>query len=302
MSKDKRFGLRMVLCAGLLGYVAASGGMALADDFEDGDAVGWTVIEGSDWSVRGPAHGGSYALWFEGRRPGNTGTDGVVDIGQTLNEMTCWFRIDTWYGDFDYCPRYVNSSNYIWVGIRPTTSDDRPERIQLVQNGVRTVLATHAPSVTLGTWNKLQVTYDPLAGEIQVWLNDAPHVSASGAVNIGGTSAIRVHANAAIDDFDGIVTPADQIAAILTFFEAAVEAGTLEGSGPGKSAPHRLNAIRNMLMETRVLIEMQSFDEAYMQVSQALQKTDGELRPPDFIKGPAAAALAAMLEELTGSL
>jgi len=96
--------------------------------------------------------------------------------------------------------------------------------------------------------------------------------------------------------------PSEQIANILAFFDTSVEEGTLAGDGPSKSAEKRLNALRNMLNAAGDLIEHELFQEACQQLLDAYKKTDGQLRPPDFVKGEAAPELANMIQALRTSL
>jgi hypothetical protein len=58
----------------------------------------------------------------------------------------------------------------------------------------------------------------------------------------------------------------------------------------------------NMLIEAKTLIDADEFAAAYEQVMDIWKKTDGALRPPDFVEGPASASIAEMLAALAGSL
>lgn len=103
----------------------------------------------------------------------------------------------------------------------------------------------------------------------------------------------------------GVVTevpPGQQIAAIISFFHDSVTAGTLEGSGPGSSAAGRLGALRNMLEAADDLIAQGAIADACVQLQDALRRTDGNPRPPDFVSGTAAAELASRIATLLNSL
>jgi hypothetical protein len=100
----------------------------------------------------------------------------------------------------------------------------------------------------------------------------------------------------------GEVPPSEQIAAILDFVADSVAGGTLVGDGPGKSAPHRLNAFENMLEAAGDLIEGAYLEAACQQLSDACRRTDGQLKPPDFVAGEATPELAAMIEQLMTDL
>ena len=96
--------------------------------------------------------------------------------------------------------------------------------------------------------------------------------------------------------------PEGQIAAILSFTDASVEAGTLTGDGPGSSAGNRLNALQDMIEACGDLIEDELYEEACGQLAAALKKCDGQPKPPDFVTGPAALVLRSMIEVLRTTL
>ena len=96
--------------------------------------------------------------------------------------------------------------------------------------------------------------------------------------------------------------PEGQIAAILAFIKASVEAGTLFGDGPGNSAGNRLNAFINMIEATGDLIEDGLYAEACGQLGAALKKCDGRPSPPDFVAGEAVEVLKGMIEVLRTTL
>jgi beta propeller repeat protein len=96
--------------------------------------------------------------------------------------------------------------------------------------------------------------------------------------------------------------PSEQIADIIAYFDASVDDGTLWGDGPGNSADNRLNALRNMIEAAGDLIDDGLIIEASQQLLDAYQKCDGELKPPDFVSGPAAVELANLIQNLLNSL
>ena len=101
---------------------------------------------------------------------------------------------------------------------------------------------------------------------------------------------------------EGGLSPSEQIANILDFFEKSVNDGTLVGGSPGKSAEHRLNALRNMLKAAGNHIENGVMGEACQQLLAAYRKTDGQSKPPDFVTGVAAPQLASLIQDLMDSL
>jgi hypothetical protein len=98
------------------------------------------------------------------------------------------------------------------------------------------------------------------------------------------------------------LTPEEQIERILRFFDRAVDEGTLQGEGQGKSSQNRLNALRDMLEVAADLVEAGAYESACGQLMAAYQKTDGDPTPPDFVSGPAAPELAIMILELMDTL
>ncbi|HUW18724.1 MAG TPA: choice-of-anchor D domain-containing protein [Sedimentisphaerales bacterium] len=100
----------------------------------------------------------------------------------------------------------------------------------------------------------------------------------------------------------GELTPSEQIAETIDFFDDSAAEGTLVGDGPGQSGENRMNALKNMIEAVQVLIDGGSFRAACGQLSAVYAKTDGMPKPPDFVTGDAAAELASKIEELMTSL
>ena len=95
-------------------------------------------------------------------------------------------------------------------------------------------------------------------------------------------------------ELDVVCEPTIEI--ILNFFDQAVTAGTLFGSGPGKSADGRLYALRSMLVAAKELIDSGNMEEACGQLKAAYKKCDGD--KPDFVDGAAAPELSEKILEL----
>lgn len=104
---------------------------------------------------------------------------------------------------------------------------------------------------------------------------------------------------------EGVVTsvpPAEQIAAILVYFDQAVARGDLEGSGPGRSASGRLGALRNMIEAAGEDIQLGDIDGACKTLENVLDRLDGLSPPPDFASGIAAAELIQQINTLRETL
>jgi hypothetical protein len=103
------------------------------------------------------------------------------------------------------------------------------------------------------------------------------------------------------DQAFSVTLAVNPIAEILDFMDSSIEDGDLLGIGPGRSASNRLNALRNMIVTAGELIEGGFYEEACRQLDDAYLKCDGlnpPDSPPDFVNGPAAPALAAMILNL----
>ena len=92
------------------------------------------------------------------------------------------------------------------------------------------------------------------------------------------------------------------IADILYFMDDAVIDERLFGTGSGRSAEGRMNAVYEKLGEADRLIEEELIGEAYGQLREVYRRTDGESRPPDFVAGPAATELAELIQYLADYL
>jgi hypothetical protein len=98
------------------------------------------------------------------------------------------------------------------------------------------------------------------------------------------------------------LTPAEQIDALLDFIDESVAAGSLVGSGLGRSGEHRLGALLNMIEAASGLVDAGHTDGACTQFSTVLRRTDGLLLPPDFVEGEAATEVAERVRTLLSDL
>jgi hypothetical protein len=103
-------------------------------------------------------------------------------------------------------------------------------------------------------------------------------------------------------EYVDLLTPSEEADNILRFIDYAVSDGVLEGEGKGRSAKGRLTAFINKIESARRLIESGSVSDACDQLSDALQRTDGQTPPPDFVGGEAAPEVMDMIGELMTAL
>jgi beta propeller repeat protein len=97
-------------------------------------------------------------------------------------------------------------------------------------------------------------------------------------------------------------SPEEQVEEVLDYIDTSIDAGTLEGSGPGNSANNRLQALINMIEAAGDLITAGSYEEACAQLWSAYLKCDGDTPPPDFVSGEAVAEVALMILDLRADL
>ena len=97
-------------------------------------------------------------------------------------------------------------------------------------------------------------------------------------------------------------TPQEFADDIVAFMDASALSGELAGTGRGNSATKRLNALRNMIIMAKALIDQGDIPAACVQLQDAYEKTDGNTTPPDLVSGDAAEELAGMIQELMSSL
>ena len=113
------------------------------------------------------------------------------------------------------------------------------------------------------------------------------------------------HANYTIGFRVASIHEPDPIQEILGFIEQSVADGTLVPVKEGKAGRGQLGALINMIEAAGNLIDANDpnlLADICGQLHAALGKTDGQDPPPDFVTGPAAPQLAAMIEEFMDSL
>jgi hypothetical protein len=139
------------------------------------------------------------------------------------------------------------------------------------------------------------------------WLRAAPPAARPVSLTRAARPAYSTDPNApdllfGLFDNVRVTSLPETIGEVLEFFDDAVEDGTLMGSGPGGSADGRLSALHNKIEAAMALIDAGDIAGACMELSDAYLRTDGVSPPPDFVEGPAAAELAALLLALMDDL
>lgn len=143
----------------------------------------------------------------------------------------------------------------------------------------------------------------PVAGSMDISVTFAPQIAGQAANTLLITTGSgQFQVALAGQGVATSVPPQQQIADILAFFDASVQQGSLNGNGPGNSGAGRRNALRNMLEAAGDLIQQGRIADACRQLLDALDRTDGNPRPPDFVTGPAGLELADRIRALRTAL
>ena len=89
---------------------------------------------------------------------------------------------------------------------------------------------------------------------------------------------------------------------VLTFFDDKVADGTLVGVGSGRSANKKRDNFRNMIVKSYDLLANQDITGACKQLLDAMNRCDGEKKPPDFVEGEARYDLWILIDDLRVSI
>jgi hypothetical protein len=159
---------------------------------------------------------------------------------------------------------------------------------------------TSAPGLPLelpaGESVNMDVTFAPsAAGPSEAYLNIVTN-------DAGGEDDLFIHLTGVGVEPEPSDDPAAMMAALLDFFDESVAAGMLSGIGPGRSAEHRLDAYRVMLVITANLIDRKANLLACFALQVVRNKADGAPRPPDFVDGPAREGLVARIDGVRDAL
>jgi hypothetical protein len=122
-------------------------------------------------------------------------------------------------------------------------------------------------------------------------------ISSNTAYTIGSPS----YATVTITDDDTSSPVVDMMADTLTFFYLSVDDGSLQGVGTGRGRK-ALASMQNLLETAYALIVDGYYDDACVQLTDALSRCDGDNYIPDYVSGAATATLAGMIQEVINGL
>lgn len=169
-------------------------GVIFFDDFEDGNADGWTVLRGS-WSL-----GSGYQSKFSYGPTSSHDNRSLYPLQASYGTYTYYLKLTgPSYGDGDFFFQYANDRNYYWVSICPRGGDTN-DRIDRVVNGQRTTLVQKRPTISRNQWHKVTINRSA-RGDIEVFLNDTLHLKANdNAITSPGNIIFRFWCQGSIDN------------------------------------------------------------------------------------------------------
>nr|MDT0660105.1 fibronectin type III domain-containing protein [Micromonospora sp. DSM 115978] len=169
------------------------------DDFEDGDAAGWSRA-GGQWSVvtDGSTHAYRQRSGSAATRA-SAGDLGWTDYGVTARvKPTAFGTAQSWAG---LLARVNSNTNYYYLALRSNSSLE----LGRVQAGRATVLADSPVSVIIGSWHTLRLT---VVGSTLTGVLGTTTVTATDAHFPAGRIALATSYAAATFDDVAVATPA----------------------------------------------------------------------------------------------
>ena len=199
------------------------------------------------------------------------------------------------YGEFGEVPLGVtnvstvqiiaSSTNEITLTALSSEKGDSSEfsiKTTLPEGGIRLL-----PNESVG----IEVAYSPTvlgqAGDTLVITTDNRYIR--GLIVLTGTGVEAQVFETEVPEIGGVK-------GLLNFFDDAVDTGRLEGKGTGKSAEHRLNALRNMIKSTENMLKAKDKKQACKRFDAISGKIESH------VQGDAVGDLSAMVSKLIQNL
>lgn len=201
--------------------------------------------------------------------------------------------------DIDVAPQVANFGNVQLPGSATTVVT-----IQNVGGGDLsvssvTLVAGSSPSITIKSAPALPLTLAVNAScEVALEFRPTTLGTATATLAVGSDDPDEGTVQVALSGL-GVASespPAEQVATTLEFIEDSAADGTLQGTGPAGAADAHLQALLNQIKAASDLAAAGKLTQACQQLANAMQRTDGEPQPPDFVTGPAAAELRLLIE------
>lgn len=276
-----------------LGEIVLFGG----EHFSGGSNQTWTY-DGVDWTqvstVNSPPRGVLAAMAFDSIRNKTVFFGSGVVVDETLSDAGTW--------EFD---------GFDWDNVTTASSPMGRWAHSMVYDSFRqrmVLFGGYGPSLNTGAllsdtweydgldWTEITPTHSPQAREQHGMSYDS---ASKQVILFGGAGYSSGDDTWAYID---ALSPLEQVDNILRSIDAAVAEGSLEGSGPGRSADRRLDRFIAMIEYAEELIADDLLSEACRQLFNAKLRTDGLRKPPDFVSGSTAAELEQLIQDLLDSL
>lgn len=182
------------------------------DDFQDGDAVGWSALPGSSFAV---ASSGTFRFYRQTNTAGNAtalwlptiGNDQAIQADITPRAFN---GTDRWFG---LVTRYSNASNYYYV----TARSGGGIQLKRILGGTFTTLGSAALPVAIGTTTRIRL--ESVGDHIRVLVNNRPVIGVRDAALTTGQPGLMMFRTQA--DYDNvIITTNPAVSAFTDNFEA----------------------------------------------------------------------------------
>ncbi len=182
-----------------VGPTVSNGSSTLfSDDFNDGDAAGWTTTSGT-WSVVSNAYNGqatssnSYAVAGD-----SNWTDYTLEAKVNVTNNTNGNK------DAGLVFRYTDPNNHYVLYLKNNDRSGRKMELVKVEGGVKTTLDHASPSVLPDTFHTYKIVLD--GDDISVYQDNVLQLSATDSAHASGKIGARVYANTKAIYDDIIVT------------------------------------------------------------------------------------------------
>ncbi len=166
------------------------------DDFQDGDATGWSTTPGSSFAV---ARSGTFRFYRQNSLAGNAAAlwQNAIGSDQSIQaDITprAFDGADRWFG---LVARYEDINNYYYV----TARSGGGVQLKRMRAGTFTTLGSAALPIAIGTTHRLRL--EAVADHIRVFVNDRPVIRVRDPALTGGQPGLMTYKTRV--DFDNVV-------------------------------------------------------------------------------------------------
>jgi hypothetical protein len=193
------------------------------DDFQDGDAIGWSTTPGSSFAV---GSSGTSRFYRQTNTAGNAAALWQATMGNDQSiqaDITprAFNGTDRWFG---LVTRYSDINNYYYV----TARSGGGIQLKRMLGGTFTTLGSAALPVAIGTTNRIRL--ESVGDHVRVLVNNRPVIRVRDAALSGGRPGLMTYRTQA--DFDNVVVNANPVftAFVDGFEDFNFKLNTVEGT------------------------------------------------------------------------